>query len=145
MATIPTSPYGSFPRCRCHPRDAQNRSRWAQSRHSLHFARTSALLPRKARYMRSPPCQALLPSALLVTFLLCMKGDISNWLQHSRSQLTLILTSYETFGAFVPMPRNSYGFDPARSSTSFPILKASGLSDSFNPSRTPVQSANALF
>ena len=29
------------------------------------------------RYLRSPPCQALLPSAYLVTFLLCATGDIS--------------------------------------------------------------------
>ena len=34
------------------------------------------------RYLRSPPCQALLPSVLLVTLLLCASGDISEWCLH---------------------------------------------------------------
>ena len=35
------------------------------------------------RYLRSPPCQALLPSRSEVTFLLCKPSDISTWLQHA--------------------------------------------------------------
>ena len=43
------------------------------------------------RYLRSPPCQAALPSALLVTLLLGATGDISEWRLYERMIMPILM------------------------------------------------------
>lgn len=45
--------------------------------------------------MRSPPCQDLLPSSRLMTFLLCNRGDISTWLQQCLTQTPSRLVRFD--------------------------------------------------
>jgi len=60
------------------------------------------------RYMRSPPCQALLPSASNWTFLLCRPRDISTWLQRA-----VAVTLPQEGGAPCPRSPNPTAFKPS--------------------------------
>ena len=87
------------------------------------------------RYLRSPPCQALLPSASGVTFLLCRAGDISTWLQQQQN-IEIIRISPSTSSLWANLWRHrlcrcrlfhrariGYGRCVARRSCSQSILK----------------------